>query len=254
MATTQETIIPNASQVSRGAWQPSLVRLVCGGLVGSLIGLGIYRGIYPIFSVPFEVSNLPSPVPLAALEKLEAYQYRVDCQNYPIVFGLTGLVVGIVSALLAMKTPLRGMILAGVLGGTLAAIGGLLAAMLVKSIRTTAASDIVIAGITIDSMMQAILTQAAIWGLMGLGVGAGMGIAGGGLVTGMKAALSGMLGGIFAAMAFVILAAVIFPTSSSSHVVPLAFLEQVIVMALSGICICGAIGIGVRQRERKGNS
>ena len=254
MVTTQETVLARESQVSSSAWQPSVVRLVCGGLVGSLIGLAIYKGIYPIFSVPFEVSNVPSPTPAPALEKLEAYQFRVDCQNYSIVFGLTGLAVGFVCALLALKDQVKGMILAGALGGIFSAIGGFQAATFVKTIRQTGAGDIVIMGITLDSMVQSILAQAAIWGLMGLGVGTGIGIAGGGLMTGIKAGISGFVGGVFAAAAFIIFSAFAFPASSSSYVVPLALVEQVIMMVLGGICIGGAIGIGFRQRVEKGTS
>ncbi len=254
MVTTKETVIASASQVSTSDWQPSIVRVVCGGLVGSLIGLAIYKGIYPIYTIPFEVSNVPSPVPAPALEKLEAYQYRVDCQNYSIVFGLTGLAVGIVCALAALKDQVKGVIFAGALGGILSGVGGMQAAMIVKTIRQTGAGDIVILGITFDSMTQSILAQAAIWGLMGLGVGAGIGIASGGTMAGIKIAIFGFVGGVFAAAAFIVLSAFAFPASSSSFVVPLAFMEQVIMMVIGGICIGGAIGVGLRKRAKIGSS
>ncbi|HUP82443.1 MAG TPA: hypothetical protein VM260_28070 [Pirellula sp.] len=230
---------------------PSPLLLAVGGLIGSILGLGLYRAIYPIFLIPDEILNIPSPPPVALIAKLEAYQLRVDCQNYPIVFGLMGLSIGATCAMFALQGRILGVALTSILGGILGAAGALLCAMIVGNSRATAGSDIVLVGITIDSLAQAIIGQACIWGLMGCGVGAGIGLTTQGFFGALKVACAGLWGGAFGALVFVVGAAVLAPNSSSNHVVPLPIQEQIALTCLAGVCIGFAIGLGFNSRKKK---
>ncbi len=175
---------------------------------------------------------------------------KVDCINYPIVFGITGVCVGVLCAILALKSKAIGTVLAGLLGGVLGAVGAYLAAIVAGMTRSASGSDIVLIGITLDAMKQGILNQACIWGLMGLGIGIGIGVGVQGGIGAVKGGLAGLLGGAFAALIFTFGVAIIAPNSSTNHVFPLATSEQIALSCLAAICIGGAVGIGFGSRKK----
>ncbi len=203
-----------------------------------------------LFEIPDEIRNLPDPPPIAAIARLEAYQVKVDCINYPIVFGITGVCVGVLCALLALKSKAIGTVLAGLLGGVLGAVGAYLAAIVAGMTRSASGSDIVLIGITLDAMKQGILNQACIWGLMGLGIGIGIGVAVQGGIGAVKGGLAGLLGGAFAALIFTFGVAIIAPNSSTNHVFPLATSEQIALSASRPFALA-ALSASASDRERK---
>ncbi len=247
--TTSEVSVRSGDESSSQDRQPNPLHLILGGGVGGILGLVAHRLIYPLFEIPDEIRNLPDPPPLKLIERLEAYQLWVDCLNYPIIFGITGLSVGLLAtAMIARGRPLP-LVLSGALGAVGGALGAILCSMMSYRTRVNSGSDMNVLGIPIDAMMQGILGQIFIWGLMGLGVGAGVGLSLSKRNSVLQTMFAGFAGGSVGALLFVFGTAILAPTSSTNHVVPRAMLEQVCQTLLPVLGMVGAIGLVQGKRK-----
>lgn len=242
---------PNNLTDRLSVWPPRLLPLAIGGLLGSLVGWACMRTVYPIFEVPEEIALLPSPPPNEAVQKLEEYLYAVGIKNYAIALGVMGLSIGVCCAAftVARRHPLS-LVLSGLLGAALAAVGGVLCHTMVTHTRLTGANDLNIFGIVLDSMKQAILAQASVWGLLGLGVGAGLGLGARGMSAAIKSGISGMLGGVAAATIFLFASAFLFPNTNSNDVWPKPIAEQIAWAVVSGLLVAVSIALGSGERKK----
>ncbi len=241
---------PTVSALDRPAhnsgskWPPSLFSFVAAGLVGALLGWGCMKAVYPIFVVPEDVAILPDPPPIAAIEKLEAYQFVVDNKNYSLVYAAVGACIGACTAFSIFGA--RG-ILATVLtaasGGMAAALGAILCNIVVTHTRSIGGNDIHLIGLALDSMAQAIIAQGALWGLLGLGVGLGLGLFAKGIPTGVKGGFCGMVGGAIGTTLYLLVSAYALPISSSNHVTPKSTFEQIAIMLTASFFICAVIAL-----------
>jgi len=247
--TTSEVSVRSGDETSSHKVHINPLRLILGGLVGSVLGLIAHRLLYPIFEIPDEIKTLPDPPPLKLIERLESYQLWVDCLNYPVLFGITGFLAGFLAASMIAwdrKVPL---VLSGLLGAIGGAVGAVLCSMMASRTRAKSGSDINLAGIPIDAMMQGILGQIFIWGLMGLGIGAGIGLSLPKRNSILQTMLAGLAGGSLGALLFVFGTAILAPTSSTNHVVPRAMSEQICQTLIPVLGIVGTIALALGKRK-----
>jgi len=271
--TTSEVSVRPGDETSSHKVHIKPLLLILGGVVGSVLGLIAHRLLYPIFEIPDEIKTLPDPPPLKLIERLESYQLWVDCLNYPILFGITGLLVGfLAAALIAWERKVQ-LVLPGFLGAIGGAVGAVLCSMMASRTRANSGSDINFLGIPIDAMMQGILGQIFIWGLMGLGIGAGIGLllpriywirgnqrSSSGVAEGIELSLpkrnsalqtmiAGLAGGSLGALLFVFGTAILAPTSSTNHVVPRAMSEQICQSLIPVLGIVGTIALALGKQK-----
>jgi hypothetical protein len=233
-------------------WPPRLVRLALGALVGGLLGWAIFRFAFPLFRIPEEVAILPDPPPIAAIEKLEAYQFDVDNKNYGIAFAITGTLVALfaLASSFGVKRPVK-MVIASILGASMGALGAVLCNIVTTKTRAVGGNDVIWLGVKLDSMGQALLAQIFLWGLIGLATGIAVGLAGKGVSGAMKAGVSGLLGGALGSVLFLVVYATLYPTSSSNHVVLQSIGEQIGLTVVATILISVAICLGTGERKPK---
>jgi F0F1-type ATP synthase assembly protein I len=233
-------------------WPPRLVRLVPGALVGAFLGWAIFRLAFPLFTIPENVAILPDPPPIAAIEKLEAYQFDVDNKNYGIAFAITGALIALFSTAssFGVKRPFR-MIVPVLLGASMGALGAVLCNIVTTKTRAVGGNDVIWLGVKLDSMGQALLAQVFLWGLIGLATGIAVGLTGKGLSGAIKAGISGLLGGALGAVLFLVVSATLHPTSSSNYVVLKSTAEQIGLTLAATISISVAICLGTGERKPK---
>ncbi len=237
-----------------GIWPPRLGRIVFGALLAGGIGWVILKSVYPIFEVPPEMAILPNPPPTEKIIELEKVQYAIDGQNFSIVFGLTGAVLGAYCAVFAFVAKgLRPLLIAAIAAGALGVVGANLSNEIFTRIRLTSGSDRVLLGITFDAMKQAILGYASLWGLIGLGVGVGVGSFRGGAEM-VTSGIAGLAGGFVTAMLYVLGVGQLSPNESMSHVFPLGSSSQVIWFLVFCMGIAAAIALGSGENAKRQDS
>ncbi len=207
--------------------------------------------MYPIFVVPDDIAILPDPPPTAAVMKLEAAQYAVDAKNFSVLFGLIGAIFAAACALCAFGTRSISAVALGALSSAiLGVVGANFSNWMFTRLRSTSHGDIVVMGITLDSMMQVIIGYGVLWGLIGLGVGIGIGSVKSRSKT-VSAGVAGFVGGVLAAMVYVMLVAQVTPNATMSHVFPLDFNSQAIWLLMFMVIIAVTIVLGTGEKRSK---
>jgi len=251
---TEATTVSATHEVTESTsavWPPKLPRVVLGAIVAAGVACLILSFLYPIFTVPEEIAIIPDPPPTAAVLKLEKAQFAVDAKNFSIVFGTIAAVLGAAIVLFAFGfRSIKAVFLGAIAAASLGVVGVNLSNWMFTNLRSTSNSDMLLMGITIDSMTQTIIGYAALWGLVGLGAGIGVGSVRG-VGKAISAGVAGLLGGTLAAMVYVLLVAQFTPNTTMSFVFPQDLVSQAIWFLLSMILIAAAIALGSGEKRAR---
>jgi len=209
--------------------------LRCGPLVGcaaallaGLLAWGLVQAAFPVFDIPEELKNLPSPQPSHLAVKAERAQVEADRWNATLLFAVFGL--GVAGVLAAAECLLRGrpaaawwrVVLSGVTAGLLGAAGGLSASLLLESPQLLGG---------MSPLARTISVQCLGVGLAGLGIGLGVGTAGGARVL-LQATVGGVLAGVLVGFLYPTAMGYLLPNTQTERVVPLEPTSQLIWLAV----------------------
>jgi len=209
--------------------------------------------MYPIFVVPEEIANYPEQSPLWMYQRLEKAKFEVDGKNFSVVFGAIGAVFGASCVIFSFGARFFKAIVVAVVGSAaMGVVGANLSNWMFNNLRESNGKDMLIMGITLDSMWQTTLGYALVWGLIGLGVGIGTGSVRG-VGKSLVAGISGLCGGVLGAMLYVVLTAQLSIGTTMNTVFPAASTSQAIWLVLFTvvIAVCIALGSGEKRSGEK---
>ncbi len=231
------------------AWPPSVLRLLIGAAITAGLGYLIVQTLYGLFVVPEEIVNFPEQSPRWMYERLDIVKNQVEEKNLMLIFGIVGAIFGVSSVLLSFGARAgKALIIALLASAALGILGAAMSNEMFHRIRATSGKDVVLMGITLDAMKQAIVGYALLWGLIGLGTGVGIGSvrgAGKALVAG----ISGLLGGVLGAMLYVILTAQFMVGVTMNRVLPYNLSGQAMWLALFLLVVALCIGLGTGEKR-----
>lgn len=207
-------------------------RLCCGpwracsaALLGGLITWGLLQCCFPVFEIPVELQDLPSPQPPDLAAKAAAATVVATRWNAVLTLGILGFAA---AALLAVVEAFsRGVaasawwraLTSGLVAGGLAAAGGFVASLLLVSPALLA---------ELSPLARTIAVHCAGLGILGLGIGAGVGLATGSGRLVVQAGLAGLLGGVLVGFLYPPLMAFLLPIAKTERVIPLEATSQLI--------------------------
>ena len=243
---------PPTKSNRREDWPPSFLRLVLGALLAAGLGYVVLKTMYPIFVVPVEIATFPEQSPLWLYERLDKAQYEVDGKNLSLVFGVIGAIFGASCVVFSFGARSVLAIVIAVVGSAGAGVvGAQLSNSMFNHLRTNSGKDILLMGISLDGMKQAVIGYSLLWGLIGLGVGLGIGSVRG-VRKSLVAGVSGLLGGALGAMLYVVLTAQLSIGTMMNQVLPFGATNQAIWLSLFTVMIsvCIALGSGEKKPKR----
>ena len=236
-----------------GDWKPNLLRLVLGAVFAAGLGYIILKTVHPVFVVPEEIGNVPEASPLWLYERHDKAKFEVDGKNFSIVFGLIGAIFGASCVVFSFGARSVYAIAIAVVGSAaLGVMGANLSNWMFNNLRETSGKDLLIMGITLDSMRQTILGYSLLWGLIGLGVGLGFGSVRG-VGKSLVAGISGLCGGFLGALIYVFLTAQFSVGASMNRVFPLDNMSLAVWLVLFTVVITVCIALGSGEKRRKGD-
>jgi hypothetical protein len=161
-------------------------------LLAGLLTWGILQVGFPVFNIPKELRDLPSPLPTELAAKAAQANIVAECWNATLLLAILGLSVA--GSLAVAESLLRGTagsawwrgLLSGVLAGLCGAAAGLSALLLLKSPQALGG---------LSPLAKTISAQCVGLGLLGLGIGLGVGSTGPWRLL-LNAALGGTLAGL----------------------------------------------------------
>ncbi|MCU0871217.1 MAG: hypothetical protein MUE50_02635 [Pirellulaceae bacterium] len=235
---------------------PSCLR--CGPLTGCAVALlaglltwGILQVGFPVFNIPKELRDLPSPQPPELAAKAAQASVVAARWNATLLLAILGLSVA--GSLAVAESLLRGTagsawwrgLLSGVLAGLCGAVAGLSASLLLKSPQAMGG---------MSPLARTISVQCMGLGLLGLGIGLGVGSTGPWRLL-LNAALGGALAGLLVGFLYPTGMGYLLPNVQTEHVVPIDRTSQLIwlvaVSLLIALVITG-LGKGTSNKKRDG--
>lgn len=241
---------PNPSNL-RTSWPPSLPRLVLGAVVAAGMSYVLMKTAYPIFLVPPEIAFVPETAPLEAQLKLEETEFIVDGKNFSVFFAIIGAILAICGVVFSFGArSVLVIVIAALVSAALGCAGGNLSNWMFTNLRLTSGKDLLILGITLDSIKQTIVGFASLWCLIGLGVGIGVG-AMHSVGKSMVAGISGFCGGALAAMMYVVLTMQFSIGTTMNRVFPADNVRLAVWMLLFHVAIATCIALGLGERKPK---
>lgn len=235
----------------REVWPPSFLRLVLGAVFAAGLGYVVLKTMYPIFVVPIEIAVFPEQSPLWLYERLDKANFEYDGKNYSLVFGVIGAIFGASCVVFCFGArSVKAVVIAVVVSAALGVVGANLSNSIFAHLRATDGNDMLIMGITLDSMKQAILGYSFLWGLIGLGVGLGIGSVRG-VGKALVAGISGLCGGVLAAMLYVVVTAQFAIGTIMNRVLPHSNTSQAIWLVLFTVVIAVCIALGSGEKRQK---
>ena len=230
---------------------PNFLRLVLGAVFAAGLGYIVLKTMYPIFIVPVEIATFPEQSPLWLYERLDKAKFDVDGKNFSIVFGVIGAIFGASCVVFSFGArSVYAIVIAVVASAAMGVVGANLSNWMFNNLRATSGKDLLIMGITLDGMRQAVLGYSLLWGLIGLGVGLGNGSVrsvGKSLVAG----ISGLCGGVLGALLYVVLTAQFSIGTTMNQVLPISNRSQAIWLVLFTLVIVVCIALGCGEKRRK---
>jgi hypothetical protein len=215
-----------------------------------LLTWGILQVAFPVFSVPEELANLPTPAPPDKEAELIRALEIANRGHATLAVAILGVVVGCFLA--AAESCSRGMCrsamwkgpLGGAIAGLFGAGAGLSGFFLVGSLKYVAG---------LSPLAKTITAQSATLGLLGLGIGVAIAIAYGGFRLLLNCSLGGILGGVFAAIIYPTCVAYLLPVAQTELAIPKDATIQSIWIAATTLLIGFALtGVGKRGKGERG--
>ena len=234
-------------------WRPNFLRLVLGVMFAAGLSYVVLKTLHPVFVVPKDIGDVPEASPLWLYERHDKAKFEVDGKNFSIVFGVIGAIFGASCVVFSFGTRSVYAIVVAVVGSAaLGVLGANLSNWMFNNLRETSGKDLVIMGITLDSMGQTIVGYASLWCLIGLGVGLGFGSARG-IGKSLVGGISGFCGGFLGALIYVFLTAQFSVSASMNRVFPLDNMSLAVWLVLFTvvIAVCIALGSGEKRRAKK---
>lgn len=244
---------PEASPSAGGAVPAAGLR--CGPLPGcaaallaGLLTWGLVQAAFPVFDIPEELKNLPSPQPSHLAVQAERAQIQADRWNATLLAAILGMTVA--GAVATAECLLGGRVAAawwrilvsGLVAGLVGAAGGLSASLLLESPQLL---------VGMSPLARTISVQCLGLGLAGLGIGLGVGATGGGRVL-LNAAVGGALAGVLAGFVYPTGMGYLLPTAQTERVVPLEPTSQLIWLgAMSVISVLVITGLGKKDGKAR---
>jgi hypothetical protein len=216
-------------------------------LLGGVLTWGILQAAFPVFEMPKELQNLPSPQPSHLAVKAEQAFIVATRLNATLLFAILGATIAgflavaeSVSQGNAKSAWWRGP-LSGCIAGLVGAAAGLVASLLLESPQALAG---------LSPLARTISVQCLGLGLLGLGVGLGVGTSGGWSRL-LNAGVGGALGGLLVGFLYPTGMGFLLPNTQTEHVVPLEPTSQLIwSVAISLLIALVVTSLGRRQRGK----
>jgi hypothetical protein len=193
---------------------------------------GVLQGCFPVFEIPVELRDLPSPQPpdlaaQAAQATEVATRWNAALTLGILGFAVAALIAGVeaFSRSAAASAWWRALI-SGLIAGGLAAAGGLVASLLLVSPQPLGETS---------PLARTITVHCVGLGVLGFGVGAAVGLTAGGVRLAAHAALGGLLGGVLIGFLYPSLMAYLLPIAKTERVIPLEPVSQLIWLAAAAV-------------------
>jgi hypothetical protein len=230
---------------SAGPFVSLLIALLAGGIAWTIV-----LAADPVFLIPEELRELPTPVPPELAVQQEAAAHKAALHNAMLILGVLGASVGggLACGEGLVRRSSRRAAIGALVGAAAGAILGVLGAWLGQVVMSK--YGLVDAGTGLD---RTIRVQAAMLASLGLGVGLGLGLTSGQLRRLFSACLAGVLGGGLAALLYPIAAAVLLPNAQTESLIPGGPINRLLWIAaatgLLGLTI-GGMRLGKRHAIR----
>jgi hypothetical protein len=216
--------------------------------LAGLLTWGVLQAVFPVFKLPEELANLPTPSPPEKAAEQALAQAVADRYNAILTLAVLGAAAaGFLSAAeaVARHRPLsafwRGP-LGSTVGGVIGAAAGLIGDGVLAACQSTPA---------LTPLGNTIAVQCTELGVLGLGIGAGVGVAVGSFRLSLHLALGGVLGGVLTGIAYPAIVGYLLPNVQTEHVVPIESNSQLIwLVAASLLMALIMAGLGGRNDRR----
>jgi hypothetical protein len=216
-------------------------------LLGGLLTWAVLQAVLPVFTLPEELANLPSPVPAEKAVELDLAMARINRYHAILAVAILGLAVG--GLLAAAESYSRGswrrVVGTGLPGGAIAGLfgaGAALAGSLVLEAPQALAGW--------SPLAKTVVVQAVTFAGLGLGIGVGLAVPRGNLRLTANSAIGGTLGGLLAALIYPSLVGYLLPITQTERVMPRDALSRLIWLAMASLLI-GIILTGLGRRNRR---
>lgn len=197
---------------------------------------------FPVFQLPAELQNPPSPTPVELIDKINEATARMTRQNALLVYGFTGALAGLILGVWEGVLQRRG------LGGAAGAALGLLVGGLAGASGACCAQEFTLwlrSRETVDSMQLAIASHASGWGLLGGGIGLALAMLGRNTAVVGRALVGGAAGGALCGVLLPVVAAYVLPDSNSELIVPDPGIFRIVWLLCGlGAALSGAVAMG----------
>ncbi len=242
---------PTESGTGRGYWRSGPARGLVLGLMGGGITWALLYVSYPVFLIPEELRNLPTPAPVEDLARHAAAVVEADCCNAIFAVGVLGAVVGVVLAIgegVARGSLGKALAVAfgcAVIGAASGCLAGWFGHLVLQACRQ-------IEGLT--PLARTIRVQGVMLATVGAGIGLGIGaLLGGRLKTTLTCLVAGIMAGVMTGMLYPFLTAMLMPGVNTEVLVPKQIGSRFLWMGLStgllGLMIYGVAGQRIPKKK-----
>lgn len=236
-ADTIDSQPPNSSQI----WQPSLALAALAALAGGSAGLAVMEPLHPLFA--FEtMKELPIEPTAEQMQKFTATQTNFFCHNNAVYLAVVGAALGLaVGGLSVHRRRVTSAIAGGVAGCLAGAAGGYFTGFAIGQAMVISADQ---------SLVQAALLHLAVWGPIGLGISAVVGVIQGGAATAVQGALAGLVASLLIVVGYILVASIAFPAANLIHTVPEKTSQAIVWIVTTSLCFGLALHFGLKPSKR----
>lgn len=239
------------SATSQAPWRSGPVKGLALGLLGGGIAWAFLYVSYPVFLIPEELRNLPSPAPVEDLARHSAAVIVANCYNAMFAVGLVGAVVGAVLAVgegIARRSLGKALAISlacAVIGAASGCLAGWFGHLILQACRPLEDLTPLARTIRVQGVMQA---------TVGAGIGIGLGaLVGCRLKTTITCLVAGIMAGVMTGMLYPFLTAMLMPGANTESLVPKQMGSQFLWMGLStgllGLMIYGVASQRVSSKK-----
>lgn len=226
---------PAAQQFRCSPWVGAVV-----ALLGGLLTWAVLERLLPVFQMPPELSQLQPPVPVEKMLEVDRAMARAARGNAVVAMAVLGFVLGGFLATAETFARRRWLAavwtvpLAGIVAGLCGAGAGLLGAAVLEGLQSVTG---------VSPLAKTTASQAALLGLFGLGLGAGVGLPYANPRLLLNSVLGGVLSGGLLALIYPAGVGYLLPIAQTERLFPDAGLSRLIwlaaIGALSGTTLTG---------------
>lgn len=241
---SQENRIETTTDSRR--WRSGPLKGLVFGLVGGVITTVILHASYPVFLIPEELRDLPTPAPVEDLAKHDAAMIVANCYNAIFAVGLLGAVVGATLAIGegvtrgSLAKALAVSVGCAVIGAASGCLAGWFGHLVLQACRPLE---------ELTPLARTIRVQGVILGTVGAGIGFGLGaLMGRRLKTTLTCFVAGIMAGVMAGMVYPFLTAVLMPGVHTERLIPKQIGSHFLWMGLS-TGLLGLMIYGVAQER-----